>query len=135
MTDKSPVPIRRFSQLSAPRQAFVRLCQSINFGEIRGLVVQDSEPMFNPSPTVLIDLLLEVARKHPDVLADPPPEALLAELTQSSLNFSLRFWTVIRGDDNYRLKSDLRFLVLGSLQKHGIVTGASSSSVADASAA
>jgi hypothetical protein len=63
MTDKSPVPIRRFSQLSAPRQAFVRLCQSINFGEIRGLVVQDSEPMFNPSPTVLIDLLLEVAQE------------------------------------------------------------------------
>src|SRR5260370_40318240 len=63
MTDKSPVPIRRFSQLSAPRQAFVRLCQSINFGEIRGLVVQDSEPMFNPSPMVLIDLLLEVAQE------------------------------------------------------------------------
>ena len=63
MRDKSPVPIRRFSQPSAPRQVFVRLCQSINFGEIRGLVVQDSEPMFNPSPTVLIDLRLEVAQE------------------------------------------------------------------------
>jgi small-conductance mechanosensitive channel len=93
------------------------------------VVAHDSDPQR------VADLLLEVARKHPDVLADPAPEALLAELTQSSLNFSLRFWTVIRGDDNYRLKSDLRFLVLGSLQKHGIVTGASSSSVADASAA
>jgi hypothetical protein len=55
MRDKSPVPNCRFSQLSAPRQVFVRLCQSINFGEIRGLVVQDSEPLFNPSPAVLID--------------------------------------------------------------------------------
>jgi hypothetical protein len=63
MTDKSPVQIRRFSQLSAPRQALVRLCQSINFGQIRGLVVQNSEPIFNPSPTVLIDLLLEVAQE------------------------------------------------------------------------
>ena len=63
MTDKSPVPIRRFSQLSAPRRALVRLCQSINFGQIRGLVVRNSEPMFNPSPTVVIDLLLEVAEE------------------------------------------------------------------------
>jgi hypothetical protein len=63
MREQSPVLIRRFSQLSAPRQAFVRLCQSINFGEIRGLVVRDSEPVFNPSPTVLIDLLLEVAQE------------------------------------------------------------------------
>ena len=63
MRDKLLVPIRRFSQLSAPRQAFVRLCQAINFGEIRGLVVQDSEPMFNPSPTVLIDVLLEVEQE------------------------------------------------------------------------
>jgi hypothetical protein len=63
MKDKSPVQIRRFSQLSAPRQALVRLFQSINFGEIRGLVVRNSEPVFNPSPTVLIDLLLEVERE------------------------------------------------------------------------
>ena len=72
MRDKSPVQIRRLSQLSAPRQAFVRLCQSINFGEIRGLVVRDSEPVFNPSPTVLIDLLLEVAEeaRHEIELSD-----------------------------------------------------------------
>jgi hypothetical protein len=70
MTDKSPVQIRRFSQLSAPRQALVRLCQSINFGQIRGLVVQDAEPLFNPAPAVLIDLLLEVeqeARQESDL--------------------------------------------------------------------
>jgi len=63
MRDKSPVETRRFSQLSAPRQALVRLCQSINFGEIRGLVVRNAEPLFNPSPTVLLDVLLEAAKE------------------------------------------------------------------------
>ena len=63
MREKSLRQIRRFAQLSATRQALVRLCQSINFGEIRGLLVQDSEPMFNPSPAVLIDLLLEVEQE------------------------------------------------------------------------
>ncbi len=91
------------------------------------VVAHDSDPQ------KVADLLLEVARQHSDVLADPPPEALLAELTQSSLNFVLRFWTVVRGHDNYRLKSDLRFLALGSLQKHGIATGASSTPVAKGS--
>ncbi len=86
-------------------------------------------------PHRVADLLLEVARKHPAVLADPPPEALLADLTQSSLNFVLRFWTVIRADDNFRLKSDLRFLALSSLQEHGIATGASAGSMARASGA
>ena len=69
-------------------------------------------------------LLLDIARQHPNVLADPPPEALLAELTQNCLTFSLRFWTIIQAHDNHRLKSDLRFLVLKSLQEHGIATGA-----------
>src|SRR5271165_6106046 len=84
-------------------------------------------------PHRVADLLLEVAGTHPDVLADPTPEALLADLTQSSLNFVLRFWTVIRADDNFRLKSDLRFLVLRSLQEHGIATGATAVAVAKAS--
>jgi small-conductance mechanosensitive channel len=83
------------------------------------VVAHDSDPH------QVADLLLEVARKNPDVLVDPPPEALLADLTQSSLNFVLRFWTIIRGDDNFRLKSDLRVSALRSLQDHGIATGAS----------
>src|SRR5271166_53575 len=86
-------------------------------------------------PHKVADLLLEVARNHPDVLADPAPEALLADITQGSLNFVLRFWTVIRGDDNFSLKSELRFLILKILQEHGIATGgANSISVAKASA-
>ncbi len=83
-------------------------------------------------PHRVAELLLEVARHHPDVLADPAPEALLADLTQSSLNFVLRFWTVVRGDDNFRLKSDLRFLALKTLQDHGIVTGVNSVAVVKA---
>jgi hypothetical protein len=72
MRDKSPVQARRFSQLSASRQALVRLCQSIDFGQIHDLVVRNSEPMFNPSPTVLVDVLLEAAKeaRHEIELSD-----------------------------------------------------------------
>jgi hypothetical protein len=35
----------RFSQLSPERQALIRLCQSINYGHIQNLKVEDQEPV------------------------------------------------------------------------------------------
>lgn len=51
--------VTRFSQLSAPRQALVRLLQSINFGHIEGLEVRCGEPVFSPAPTVLVEVKLD----------------------------------------------------------------------------
>jgi hypothetical protein len=51
---------RRFSQLSTPRKALVRLFQSINYGHIRDLSVDDREPVLaSPSLVVLVDLKLD----------------------------------------------------------------------------
>jgi len=49
----------RFSELSGPRQALVRLCQSINHGLIEALRIADGEPTFIPAPTVLLDVKLD----------------------------------------------------------------------------
>ncbi len=49
----------RFIQLSTPRQALVRLFQSINFGQVLGIVVQNGDPIFHPEPTVLLDVKLD----------------------------------------------------------------------------
>ena len=38
----------RFSQLSVPRQALVRLCQATNYGQIHHLEIRDSDPVLNP---------------------------------------------------------------------------------------
>lgn len=75
------------------------------------------------APQRVADLVLDVARNHPEVLADPPPEVLLADLTLNALTFSLRFWTTVRADDNQRIKSDLRLLMLHSLREQGIEMG------------
>lgn len=50
---------RRLSEVSPPRQALVRLCQSVNFGQIRGLEVRDSDPVFSPPPEVLSEVKLD----------------------------------------------------------------------------
>lgn len=49
----------RLSDLSAARQALVRLCQSIDFGQITDLYVRDHEPVFDPRPVVLLDVKLD----------------------------------------------------------------------------
>jgi hypothetical protein len=49
----------RFSQLSTSRQALVRLCQDINFGQILGLQVRNAEPIWDPPPTILSEIKLE----------------------------------------------------------------------------
>jgi len=50
----------RFSQLSASRQALVRLCQSTNYGYLEALEVRHGEPVFSSiGPTVFADLRLD----------------------------------------------------------------------------
>jgi hypothetical protein len=49
----------RFSQLSAPRRALVRLMQTMNFGHVIGLTIRNGEPVFHPTPTVWCDVKLD----------------------------------------------------------------------------
>ncbi|HEY3616579.1 MAG TPA: mechanosensitive ion channel domain-containing protein [Candidatus Sulfotelmatobacter sp.] len=75
---------------------------------------------YNSDPKQVRDLLLNIASEHTDVLQDPTPEVVIVELGDSSLNFLLRFWTVIRAEDNFRIKSDLYFSVLEKFGQEGI---------------
>lgn len=63
----------RFSQLSPARQALVRVCQALNFGEIQGVLVRDGEPVFGESaPIVVIDVKL-------DKREEPRPQLALTD--------------------------------------------------------
>jgi hypothetical protein len=48
----------RFSQLSLARQRLVRICQTLNFGQVQGVTVRDGDPMFEPAPVVVSDTKL-----------------------------------------------------------------------------
>jgi small-conductance mechanosensitive channel len=45
-------------------------------------------------PEKVIELLLRVVKAHPDVLAEPAPEALFVEYGDSALKFSVRCWAL-----------------------------------------
>src|SRR5579871_4358930 len=88
--------VKRFTQLSAPRQALVRLLQSINFGHIEGLEVRDREPVFSPAPAVFVEVKLDAEN-------EPRPEI---ELT----DFELR-------SEVTRLLAEIDELVNGSIDR------------------
>jgi hypothetical protein len=53
----------RFAQLSAPRQALVRLCQSIDYGQVLDLHIStDGEPSFSPEPQLIVEVKLDADR-------------------------------------------------------------------------
>lgn len=59
--------------------------------------------------------LLEAARSHPCVLADPAPQVQLVRFGESALDFELLVWThdprnqfTLRSDLNYRVEANLR---------------------------
>jgi hypothetical protein len=70
---QTPSPLQRavrFSELSPSCQKLVRLCQTINYGSLRGLQIREREPVFDPEPTLLADVKLDgdcVARPELDL--------------------------------------------------------------------
>jgi hypothetical protein len=57
--EMKPAALDRLNQLSPPRQALVRLFQSLSFGQIIGLSIRNGEPVFHPQPPVLLDVKLD----------------------------------------------------------------------------
>jgi len=59
--------LERFSQLSPRRQTLVRLCQTVDFGQILDLHIgADGDPWFDPEPQVIVEVKLD---------GDPRPRA------------------------------------------------------------
>jgi hypothetical protein len=64
------MPLQRFVDLSAERQALVRCCQCTDFGQIVGLAVCQGQPAFTDQTQVILDIKLDsdpVARPERDL--------------------------------------------------------------------
>jgi hypothetical protein len=60
----------RFSQLSPARQSLVRICQALNFGQIRGVRLRDGDPILE-STCVLADERLDIPEDvRPEMRSD-----------------------------------------------------------------
>jgi len=75
---------------------------------------------YGSEPRQVERLLLEVASKNPDVLADPEPTVLFMGFGESSLDFELRVWTDTVYERPSAFKSPLYFAIWDILKANGI---------------
>ena len=74
---------------------------------------------YGSDPRAVLELLLNVATAHKEVLAAPAPTALFMGFGESSLNFELRIWTPDY-DTYVRVASDLRTAIFAAFRDAGI---------------
>jgi small-conductance mechanosensitive channel len=65
-------------------------------------------------------LLIEVAREHPQALAEPAPTVFFDGFGESALNFELGVWCAEMSDRPRRFRSDLNFAIERKLREAGI---------------
>jgi potassium efflux system protein len=73
---------------------------------------------YGTDPNRVIDILLETARQHPAVLADPAPLAIFDRFGDSALNFSLLCWSFV--DKWYVARSELTVAINNAFKEAGI---------------
>ncbi len=75
---------------------------------------------YNEDPEKVKLLLLEIAKAHPGVLKNPPPDVMFEAFGDSSLDFYLRVWTSEFSDKPFVLKSQLYFRIFETFKAHGV---------------
>jgi len=74
---------------------------------------------YGTDPQRVLDILLEVASGHPNVLENPAAVALFRGFGDSSLDFTLRFWA-IRYEEGLQIASDITVAINNALKESGI---------------
>jgi potassium efflux system protein len=74
---------------------------------------------YSSAPDKVIKVLEAVAIAHPQILRDPPPQALFLGYGDSSLNFELRAWTA-QFESWQRVRSDLAVAMYDAVHKAGM---------------
>jgi small-conductance mechanosensitive channel len=73
---------------------------------------------YGTNPHQVLELLVKVARTHPDVLQEPEPYALFIGFGASSLDFELRAWCDF--SEGLRIKTELNLGIHDALKEAGI---------------
>jgi small-conductance mechanosensitive channel len=74
---------------------------------------------YGTDPARVIEILSRAASAHADVLGEPGPVVLFTGLGESSLDFSLRFWTA-RFESHLNVRSDVLAAAYSALREAGI---------------
>ena len=89
------------------------------FSDEKRRVIVPFRVSYETDPEQVLELLLKVAKDHPEIIDSPEPEALFQNFGESSLDFELRAWT--ESDRGWlAVKSDLAVIIHKALKEAGI---------------
>jgi small-conductance mechanosensitive channel len=69
---------------------------------------------------VAMNIILDAAKKRPQILADPGPDVLLKEFADNGINLQLIIWVEDPEGGELKLRSDLNLEILFEFRKNGI---------------
>ncbi len=75
---------------------------------------------YGSDPERVKEIVLEVARRHPDVNNRPSPDVIFTGFGDSSLNFELRIWTTKQVQTPKIIASDLYFAIFKAFRESGV---------------
>ena len=75
---------------------------------------------YSSDPGEVRQILLDVARGHPDVLETPKPDVIFIGFGDSSLDFELRIWTTKQVQTPKIISSDFYFSIFQAFAERGI---------------
>jgi small-conductance mechanosensitive channel len=93
--------------------------KNISLRDASGRVVITIGVAYGSDPERVRQILLDCARAHPQVLADPPPYVVFQDFGASALTFELDCFIVDNRLHN-TVVSDLRFAILKRMNEEGI---------------
>lgn len=73
---------------------------------------------YGTDPEIVIRMLTDIAATHPKVLRNPAPSAFFTSFGESSLDFVLRYWTLV--DCYPNVNSDVHIMVCQKFAQEGI---------------
>jgi potassium efflux system protein len=72
------------------------------------------------NPKGVIQILLELADGHTDVMKDPVPVAIHSEIGPNAITIALRVWTLTQAANFAQLRSELYLLILRRFKEEKI---------------
>lgn len=91
-----------------------------SFTDTRIRVVASIQVAYDTDLEKAMALMVEAARQHPRVLADPAPGVLLTEFAESGINLELGFWVSDPEAGTGNVRSDISLVIWKAFREHGI---------------
>ena len=97
------------------------IVRNLSFTDTRVRAVTHVQVAYDTDLEKVMSLMVEIAGRHPRVLADPAPGVLLTGFADSGINLELGFWVADPENGTGGVASDINLALWNAFREHGVV--------------